>query len=198
LEQFGSEVNVRFQQQQDTLETLEKEQGESVVSFHENLQRTTERMNHSDKMMQTALLENKGMVSKALKEMRSERREKVQEDEVVNQNQEAEKEDTKQPKNQTFENINDIYENVFHNEEEEESQRHIDELERQLKFSLGDRRESIVDQVATYRPKTTVTRLVTESQEHLKIVWEKRTLKKLFVMVFKRSVKTLRTKKTIH
>ena len=45
-----------------------------------------------------------------------------------------------------------------------------------MKFSLGDRRESLVDQVATYRPKTAVTRLVTESQEHLKIVWEKRTL----------------------
>jgi predicted nuclease with TOPRIM domain len=33
LEQFGSEVNRRFQQQQDTLETLEKEQREFVVSF---------------------------------------------------------------------------------------------------------------------------------------------------------------------
>ena len=62
LEQFASEVNERFKHQQETLETLEKEQKKSVASFHVGLQ---ERIDLSEKIMETALLEDKGYSQKS-------------------------------------------------------------------------------------------------------------------------------------
>ena len=48
-----------------------------MASFHVGLQRTAERIDLSEKIMETALLEDRGIVSKAQREATRERREEV-------------------------------------------------------------------------------------------------------------------------